>query len=40
MPTEAQWIKHLDGKIAEQAAYAHRWEDRYRNNYILQFNKL
>ena len=37
MPTEAQWIKHLDGKIADQAAYAKRWEPRYRNEYVLPF---
>lgn len=37
MPTVMQWTKHLLGKIDAQAAYAGRWEKRYKNEHILPF---
>lgn len=37
MPTVLQWVKLLESKIAEQAAYASPYEKRYRNEYVLPF---
>lgn len=37
MPTVMQWVKHLLGKIEDQAAYAAPFEQRYRNEFVLPF---
>ena len=37
MPTVLQWVKLLEQKIADQAAYAAPYEIRYRNEYVLPF---
>lgn len=37
MPTEFEWIQHLEAKIDEQVRYAKPYECRYANEYVLPF---